>query len=368
MESGHTPGRNKDEYWNGPIPWIGIRDATGNHGRILRRTRESITEAGVANSSARVLPAGTVCLSRTASVGFVVSMGVPMATSQDFINWVCGPDLNPKYLHYVLMCEQESIRRFAHGSVHQTLYYPEAKALHICLPSRSSQVAIAEVLSALDDKIECNLRVSRISADLAAAHFRRSAKAETVLDEVATLTMGQSPPGETYNESCDGVPFYQGTRDFGFRYPDHRIWCSAPTRFAKRGDVLVSVRAPVGTLNIATETCAIGRGLAAVGSQAFPSLLYQALAAEPAVWDPYEADGTVFGSINKAQLAAISVPWPTSGVVTELEDLLSILDQQVLSAEDESRRLKALRDTLLPRLLSGELAVREAEAFAEEAV
>lgn len=79
---------------------------------------------------------GTVCLSRTASVGYVIQMGVEMCTSQDFVNWVCGPDLNPAYLRYILMFEQESIRRFAHGTTHQTMYYPEAKALHAMMPSR----------------------------------------------------------------------------------------------------------------------------------------------------------------------------------------------------------------------------------------
>jgi type I restriction enzyme, S subunit len=85
LESGHTPSRRVTEYWNGDIPWIGIRDATGNHGRQINETRETITQLGVDNSSARVLPAETVCLSRTASVGYVVQMGRPMATSQDFV-------------------------------------------------------------------------------------------------------------------------------------------------------------------------------------------------------------------------------------------------------------------------------------------
>ena len=104
-----------------------------------------------------------MCLSRTASVGFVVSMGMPMATSQDFMNWVCEPDLNPRYLHYLLMCEQESIRRFAHGTTHQTVYYPEAKASHVCIPERRIQDMIAGVLEALDDKIAINDRISAAS-------------------------------------------------------------------------------------------------------------------------------------------------------------------------------------------------------------
>ena len=85
--------------------------------------------------------------------------------------------------------------------------------------------------------------------------------------------MGQSPPGNTYNEVGEGVPFYQGRTDFKFRFPTRRIYCTAPTRFANEGDTLVSVRAPVGDVNMAAERCAVGRGVAAIrhksGSRSF---------------------------------------------------------------------------------------------------
>ena len=110
LESGHTPSRREPSYWEGDIPWIGVRDATGNHGRTLTRTRETVTQAGIDNSAARILPEGTVCVSRTASVGYVVVMGIPMSTSQDFVNWVCGPELDHQYLKYMFLSEQASLR------------------------------------------------------------------------------------------------------------------------------------------------------------------------------------------------------------------------------------------------------------------
>jgi type I restriction enzyme S subunit len=90
LESGHTPSRKHPEYWGGNIPWIGIQDARANDGQVIEDTEEKTNELGIENSSARVLPEKTVCLSRTASVGYVVIMGRPMATSQDFVNWVCS--------------------------------------------------------------------------------------------------------------------------------------------------------------------------------------------------------------------------------------------------------------------------------------
>jgi type I restriction enzyme S subunit len=146
LESGHTPSRNHPEYWGGSIPWIGIKDARANDGRRIENTYETTNELGITNSSARILPENTVCLSRTASVGYVVVMGRPMATSQDFVNWVCSKELDPNYLKYLFVAEDEDLLRFASGSVHQTIYFPEAKAFHICHPPLAEQQRIVGLL------------------------------------------------------------------------------------------------------------------------------------------------------------------------------------------------------------------------------
>ena len=153
MESGHTPSRRHPEYWDGTVPWIGIKDAKINHGRRIDDTLQKTNELGLANSSARLLPENTVCLSRTASVGYVLVMGRPMATSQDFVNWVCSDDLEPDFLKYLLIAEGDDILRFASGSVHQTIYFPEAKAFHICHPEVSEQRRIVGILDEAFDGI-----------------------------------------------------------------------------------------------------------------------------------------------------------------------------------------------------------------------
>ncbi|WP_309092023.1 restriction endonuclease subunit S [Phenylobacterium sp.] len=142
QETGHTPSRSVDSYWGGEVPWIGIRDAGAHHGRTIERTLQTITEEGLANSSARVLPARTVCLSRTASVGYVTIMARPMATSQDFATWTCSEALEPEFLMYALMAEGDDIRAFGEGSTHTTIYFPEIRALHICLPPLAEQQEI----------------------------------------------------------------------------------------------------------------------------------------------------------------------------------------------------------------------------------
>ena len=150
LESGHIPSRKHPEYWGGTVPWIGIQDAREHHGQRILNTLQKTNALGIANSSTRVLPANTVCLSRTASVGYVVVMGRPMATSQDFVNWVCSEELNPEFLKYLILAEgREGLLRYASGSVHQTIYFPEAKAFHICYPKPDEQVRIVRQCDAL---------------------------------------------------------------------------------------------------------------------------------------------------------------------------------------------------------------------------
>ena len=161
QETGHTPSRSHDEYWDGGIPWIGIRDAGAHHGRVIESTMQTITKLGLENSSARMLPKGTVCLSRTASVGYVTMMGRDMATSQDFATWTCSQALEPRFLMYALMAEGDDIRAFGKGSTHTTIYFPEIRALHIALPPLAEQREIVR-------RIEAGLaNVDRLTAEAA---------------------------------------------------------------------------------------------------------------------------------------------------------------------------------------------------------
>ena len=147
LESGHTPSRKRPEYWGGDVPWIGIKDARDHHGSKIYNTNECTNQLGINNSSARILPENSVCLSRTASVGYVTIMGRAMATSQDFVNWICGEAVSPEFLMYLFLAQGEEIRRFASGSVHQTIYFPEVKAFHICHPPRRVQEEICQSLN-----------------------------------------------------------------------------------------------------------------------------------------------------------------------------------------------------------------------------
>ena len=276
------------------------------------------------------------------------------------------------------------------------------------VPPLSEQRAIAHILGTLDDKIELNRRMSETLEAMARALFKSwfvdfdpvRAKAEgrdpglpqpladlfparfveselgeipeewevTCVDDEFELTMGQSPPGDTYNQIGDGLPFYQGCADFESRFPKRRVYCTAPTRLAKAGDTLISVRAPVGAINMAGEDCAIGRGVAAVrhksGSRSFT---YQFMGGLEVVFGRFEAEGTVFGSISKKDFRAIPSVAAPRPLVGAFEAMVSPLDDRIETATRESRTLAALRDALLPKLISGELRVKHLEGFIQEA-
>lgn len=202
QETGHTPSRSQPSYWDGGIPWIGIRDAGGHHGREIVETMQTISEDGLANSSARLLPAGTVCLSRTASVGYVTVLAREMATSQDFATWTCTDALVPKYLMYALMSEGDDIRRFGMGSTHTTIYFPEIRALHIALPPVEEQreiVARIERMLAQNERLKAEASGGRALLDrLESAVLTKAFRGELVPqdpnDEPASARRPHSSP------------------------------------------------------------------------------------------------------------------------------------------------------------------------------
>ncbi|MEA3351569.1 MAG: DUF488 family protein [Chloroflexota bacterium] len=151
------------------------------------------------------------------------------------------------------------------------------------------------------------------------------------IKNVATLIMGQSPPGSTYNELGEGVPFYQGVRDFGERYPMRRVYCIAPTRFAKADDVLFSVRAPIGEINRATEDCSIGRGLAAIRADSYLDTTYieYVLRYVRREWEVLEGQGAVFGNAKKSDLENLPVPWPGDEERRAIAHILGSLDDKI---------------------------------------
>ncbi len=190
QETGHTPSRSHPEWWGGEVPWIGLRDARLHHGGTIFETQQTINSDGLANSSARLLPQGTVCLSRTASVGYVVMMGREMATSQDFVTWTCSDALVPEFLMKALIAEGEDIRKFGKGTTHTTIYFPEVRAFHICLPPLAEQKRIVAKLDALNAK-STRARTELARIETLVARYKQAVLGKAFSGELEQLELGR---------------------------------------------------------------------------------------------------------------------------------------------------------------------------------
>lgn len=177
-----------------------------------------------------------------------------------------------------------------------------------------------------------------------------------VLSDIANITMGQSPEGTSYNYYGDGNIFYQGSTDFGLRFPKVRQFTTSPSRFAKKGDILMSVRAPVGDLNIANNDCCIGRGLASLNSKdKSMTYLYYVLNDLKIAFDRRNDAGTTFGAITKDDLFNLITLLPQKEILSAFERACSPIFDYLMNLGENIEVLTKQRDELLPLLMNGQV-------------
>ena len=380
-------------------PWVKISDATSQPGRYISSTKECIKNAA-RNKSVVVIP-GDLIVSNSATPGLPKFMKIEACIHDGWLLFRDFKGLLPEFLYYVILNDRAKLVAKGSGSVFTNLKTEILKNHEVSLPSIAEQELIAETLGNIDDLIQTNTELCNGLTDIAQTIFKSwfvdfdpvkakmagekpvgmdDATAALFPDfiedsalgpipkgwsiqefgEVNHLLMGQSPPGDTYNSIGEGVPFYQGRTDFGMRFPKQRIFCTAGTRFAKAGEVLVSVRAPVGDLNQATEDCVIGRGVASAmhksGSQAYSYALLNSLKPKLAY---YNGEGTIFGAINRSDFYSLKVVEPKRQVIDLFETVTGQFNDEIRNLFVQTESLVEIRDALLPRLISGELQIPE---------
>lgn len=251
------------------------------------------------------------------------------------------------------------------GTTVSNLRIPHLEQIQIPYLPIGQQMKISSVLRSLEEKIENNRKLNdnlqQQAMSLYAEMFLNSSDSNVTsgtLSDLAVIINGASPSGSSYNEDGVGEVFYQGRAEFGFRFPKRRLFTTEPKRMAEAGDVLLSVRAPVGDLNIAYERCCIGRGLGAIHSKTGHSsfVLYTMFALRSQL-DVFNGEGTVFGSINRDALNAIPIDIPPVTEIDQFEVVAHPIDELIRANYEENCRLEAIRDSLLPKLMSGEIDV-----------
>lgn len=277
---------------------------------------------------------------------------------------------DPQFIYYLATSpwfRNIAIKSMVGSSGRQRVQQSVLDDLVLNVPPLEEQKKISSFLCVLDQKIalnnEINDNLQQQAQALYAAMFVDNPDLDPtqgVLSDIASITMGQSPSGSSYNEDGIGEVFYQGRAEFGFRFPTRRLYTTEPKRIAETDDVLLSVRAPVGDLNVAFERCCIGRGLGAIHSKDGNSsfLLYTMYSLKPQL-DVFNGEGTVFGSINRDGLSNLPVNIPSADEVAKFEAIVRPMDDLIRTNYEEICRLQAIRDSLLPKLMSGEIDVSD---------
>jgi len=268
----------------------------------------------------------------------------------------------PEFLPYFLQSDAFHQRALdiSVGSLSPTINWKTLAVQEFALPPIDEQQRIVELLSAAD------AHVSSLERQGTAARAARSAVLsellsaggddwiESALSEIAEVVMGQSPPGKTYNSEGIGIPFMQGSAEFGPHVPQPLKWCSSPAKIAEIGDLLLSVRAPVGDTNLANQRIAIGRGLAVIRARAGSLTPFLRLFLQANVVGLVSRSGTgMFHSITGANLKQFRVTVPPLEEQQRIVNIVSSMDDVTQSAEKAVLATKILRSGLLTVLLAG---------------
>ena len=284
----------------------------------------------------------------------------------------------PYFLFYALKICLNDFKQMSQGTSTKFLTAKILNSFEVKLPPISIQAMIVNLLRSIDEKVALNNRINHNLEEQAQALYKswfddfkpfkggKFVNSEKglipegwhvgTLSELAKITMGQSPSGSSFNEEGNGIIFYQGRTEFGFRFPSIKLFTTEPTRYSAPRSILISVRAPVGDINVSRKRCCIGRGLASIEpfTESYSFVLYT-VKNQAEELDMYNGEGTVFGSINRKELEGLSVIVPPKDIIISFNELVTPLDTKIEELSDEIDNLQIERDTLLPQLMSGSL-------------
>ncbi|WP_298610019.1 restriction endonuclease subunit S [uncultured Thiothrix sp.] len=392
-KSKHRPRNDPALFVNGKYPLIQTGEVKAAN-LFIRSHTDKYNDFGLKQS--KLWPKNTLVITIAANIAETALLGYPMCFPDSVVGFVADSDESSElFMHYVFTYIRRSIQNSASGSIQDNINIDYLTKLMFKIPEKFYQDKIAAVLFSIDQKIEIN---NRINAKLEAMAktlydywfvqfdfpdengkpykssggkmvYSKELKREIPavwevkeLHQIANITMGQSPEGSSYNEDGNGTVFFQGSTDFGIRFPNIRQYTTQPSRFAKAGDILLSVRAPVGTMNIADIDCCIGRGLAALKSKdGFDAYLFYVMDYFKRLFDRRNSEGTTFGSITKNDLFSLQVAYPDKLLLQAYDDVIAENNKLVLNNQKENQKLTALRDWLLPMLMNGQVQVTDSK-------
>ncbi len=373
------------DYADHGIPVVMPKDMI--NGRLNFRTVARISEQKASELAAHITQPGDVLLARRGDIGRSILIreqeaGVVCGTGSLRVS-IQESELLPEFLFHYLSTDlgRHQLASKAVGVTMPNISASIVRSMEIRFPSSAAQRLIVGILTAYDDLIENNARRIEILEETAQAIYREwfvefrypghedvplvdselgpipegwSVKA---LVDIAQLTMGQSPKSEHYNSDGVGLPFHQGVTGFQDHFPIDKIYSSKGDRLAEAGDILFSVRAPVGRINTAIHPLILGRGLCSIRpSQEHRSFTLTQLKSRFIEIESM-GSGAIFNAVKRSDVEQIRLLWPTNERIATFSEIADPIFDQILALTRSNRILQQTRDLLLPRLISGEIDV-----------
>ena len=253
---------------------------------------------------------------------------------------------------------------YAIGGVRGSLEWEDFCNMQLPVPSIKKQQEIVDEYNTIVDRIKLNEQLNQKLEEMAQAIYKQwfvdfefednripKGWKYSTLSDITNILMGQSPSGDSYNQDKKGEIFYQGRTEFEFRFPKVKTYTTQAKRMAKKGDILMSVRAPVGDLNIANSDCCIGRGVASLSSKnGCNSFLYYLMKDIKSMFDISNDEGTIFGSITKDDLHNIEILKPCDDIILRFDMMIQKIDKEIEMKCKELDLLEDMRGILLSKL------------------
>lgn len=387
-----------EEFSEDKVRYLRITDID-DYGNLLENDKKSVSSPEIEKY---ILKEGDIVFARTGnSTGrtyFHEEKNGELAFAGFLIKFSLDESkVNPKYLKYFTLSKpyKQWVANLSSGSTRGNINAKTFADCPIILPPRAQQDYLVRVFSSLEEKIQTNNQINQELEVMAKTLYDywfvqfdfpdqngkpyKSSGGKMIynselkreipegwgvekLEKIANITMGQSPKGTSYNEVGEGMLFFQGSTDFGWRFPVARQYTTEPSRIAEEDDILLSVRAPVGTLNIADTRCCIGRGLAAINSKVGAnSYIFNVMQDFKKLFDMINSVGTTFGSITKDDLYSLQLVYPPTELLMEFDQLVKSFDREIKNRSRQNQELNQLRDWLLPMLMNGQVKVGKKE-------
>lgn len=382
--TGNTPPTTNRAFYGGPYPFIKPTDMEKDS-RYVRDWEETYSELAFKRYESAYIPKGAVGVVTIGTIGEkLFQADRPCFTNQSVNVVIPNKNFDDNFVYYLLKYNLFKVRNANPGTASGRDHVSKSNfcSIKITVPKdKAIQKIIGEILSAYDDLIENNNKRITILEQMAEQIYKElfvrmrfpgyeNAEFEKgvpkgwevqPLSSIARILMGQSPKSEFYNNDGIGLPFHQGVGSYGKKFPTHDTFCSVNGRLAKEGDILFSVRAPVGRINIADQKLIIGRGLGAIKhNQGFQSYLFYLLNYYFQLEDVI-GNGSIFNSVGKDELNKFKILQPSNNLDKKFNDIVVPIDKQMQILYQQNKNLKQTRDLLLPRLISGKLRVKDLE-------